>query len=87
LQHLKSQYAALFPTLTNAFPTIFPARFYTWAAFLWAAELWYSYGLKVQFPDGRIRTALVPLVSLLNHAVSFHTLNFIIEQVVNTSPP
>ncbi|GAQ82874.1 Putative N-methyltransferase domain and SET domain containing protein [Klebsormidium nitens] len=75
-QHLRSQYAALFPALTNAFPTVLPASSFTWDEFLWASELWYSYGIKVQFSDGRVRTALVPLVCLLNHAVSPHVTHF-----------
>lgn len=70
-QHLRSQYAELFPSLYNDHPDIFPQELYTWEHFLWACELWYSNSMKVIFPDGKLRTCLIPIAGFLNHSVNF----------------
>lgn len=69
LQHLRKQYNELFPALCNDHPAIFPKEFYSWEEFLWACELWYSNSLKIMFPDGHVRTCLVPIAGFLNHSV------------------
>ena len=69
LQHLQAQYDQLVPSLCNEHPDIFPPELYTWEQFLWACELWYSNGMKIMFPDGELRTCLVPVAGFLNHSV------------------
>lgn len=69
LQHLRAQYGLLFPTLCDDHPDIFPRELYTWEQFLWACELWYSNGMNVMFPDGKLRTCLIPIAGFLNHSV------------------
>lgn len=68
-QHLQTQYDSLFPTLCNDHPDIFPREVYTWEQFLWACELWYSNSMQVMFPDGKLRTCLIPIAGFLNHSV------------------
>ena len=69
LQHLQAQYDQLVPSLCNEHPDIFPPELYTWNQFLWACELWYSNGMKIMFPDGELRTCLIPIAGFLNHSV------------------
>ena len=68
-QHLQTQYDSLFPTLCNDHPDIFPREVYTWEQFLWACELWYLNSMQVMFPDGKLRTCLIPIAGFLNHSV------------------
>ncbi len=68
-QHLQTQYDEFFPALCNDHPDIFPRELYTWEQFLWACELWYSNSMKVMFPDGKLRTCLIPIAGFLNHSV------------------
>ncbi|KAK3018271.1 hypothetical protein RJ639_003099 [Escallonia herrerae] len=68
-EHLRLQYDALFPSLSSDHPDIFPPELYSWEQFLWACELWYSNGMKVMFPDGKLRTCLIPIAGFLNHSV------------------
>ncbi|XP_047322847.1 N-lysine methyltransferase SETD6 isoform X2 [Impatiens glandulifera] len=75
-EHLRTQYNELFPTLTNTYPDIFPAEIYTWEQFLWACELWYSNGMKVMFPNDKLRTCLVPVAGFLNHNIVPHILRY-----------
>ncbi|KAL1563562.1 [histone H3]-lysine(4) N-trimethyltransferase [Salvia divinorum] len=67
-EHLRTQYEELFPVLSDHFPCVFPSELYTWEQFLWACELWYSNSMKVIFPDGKLRTCLIPVASFLNHS-------------------
>ncbi|XP_052199849.1 uncharacterized protein LOC127806527 isoform X8 [Diospyros lotus] len=49
---------------------------YMWEQFLWACELWYSNGMKVIFPDGKLHTCLVPVAGFLNHSLCPHILHY-----------
>ena len=74
-QHLDGQYAALFPALSVAEPTMFPAEVFTREAWMWAHL---SYETRC-FPKGGAGSGsgeveeededgvLVPLVDMLNH--------------------
>ncbi|GLT80379.1 hypothetical protein SLA2020_518210 [Shorea laevis] len=75
-EHLRTQYDALFPELSNAHPDIFPSELYTWEHFLWACELWYSNSLKIMFADGKLRTCLIPVASFLNHSLYPHIVHY-----------
>ncbi|KAL4654631.1 hypothetical protein ACB092_01G394600 [Castanea dentata] len=75
-QHLQTQYDSLFPTLCNDHPDIFPREVYTWEQFLWACELWYSNSMQVMFPDGKLRTCLIPIAGFLNHSIYPHILHY-----------
>ncbi|XP_052199843.1 uncharacterized protein LOC127806527 isoform X2 [Diospyros lotus] len=75
-EHLRTQYDELFPALCNDHPDIFPAELYMWEQFLWACELWYSNGMKVIFPDGKLHTCLVPVAGFLNHSLCPHILHY-----------
>lgn len=70
-QHLRAQYEELFPTLSDHFPEVFSPELYTWEQFLWACELWYSNSMKVIFPNGKLRTCLIPVAGFLNHSVIY----------------
>ncbi|XP_048433026.1 N-lysine methyltransferase SETD6-like isoform X3 [Pyrus x bretschneideri] len=67
-QHLLAEYDKLFPALFNEHPDIFLPELYTWEQFLWACELWYSNSMKIKFPDGKLRTCLIPIAAFLNHS-------------------
>ncbi|XP_068334013.1 fructose-bisphosphate aldolase-lysine N-methyltransferase, chloroplastic-like isoform X2 [Pyrus communis] len=67
-QHLLAEYDKLFPALCNEHPDIFLLELYTWEQFLWACELWYSNSMKIKFPDGKLRTCLIPIAGFLNHS-------------------
>ncbi|KAL3678885.1 hypothetical protein R1sor_021841 [Riccia sorocarpa] len=75
-EHIRYQYDSLFPALSRKYPEIFPENYFTWEYFLWACQLWYSYGIKVKFPRGTIQTCLVPMASLLNHSIYPHVTHF-----------
>ncbi|CAM6106247.1 unnamed protein product [Calypogeia fissa] len=75
-EHLRSQFDSLFPALSDKHPELFPANIYCWDEFLWACQLWYSYGMKVKFPTGTVQTCLVPFASLLNHSIHPHVTHF-----------
>ena len=78
LQHLRVQYDGLVPALCNNYPDVFPPELYTWEQFLWACELWYSNSMKVKFPDGKLRTCLIPIAGFLNHSVCHSSFFFAI---------
>ncbi|PON97914.1 Rubisco LSMT methyltransferase [Trema orientale] len=75
-EHLQAQYEQLVPPLFNEHPDIFPPELYTWEKFLWACELWYSNSMKIMFPDGELRTCLVPIASFLNHSLYPHVTSY-----------
>ncbi|PNH09292.1 SET domain-containing protein 4, partial [Tetrabaena socialis] len=77
--HLREAFESSSPAfacLLAAYPTYFQPHWFSWEAYLWAAELWYSYGIQVQFPDGVIRTCLAPYVGLMNHHPLPHVVHF-----------
>lgn len=76
MQHLRLQYNALFPSLSRRYPLLFPKELYGWDMFLWACELWYSNGLKISYPDGSIKTCLVPMAGILNHGLYPHITHY-----------
>ncbi len=50
-QHLRSSFEDLQPAfriLLAAYPDYFQPVCFDWPAFVWSAELWYSYGLQVR---------------------------------------
>ncbi|KAE8056771.1 hypothetical protein FH972_013511 [Carpinus fangiana] len=75
-EHLRTQYDELFPALCDNHPDTFPRELYTWKQFLWACELWYSNSMKVMFPDGKLKTCLIPIAGFLNHSLYPHILHF-----------
>ncbi|GER27814.1 SET domain-containing protein [Striga asiatica] len=75
-EHLRKQYDELFPTLSEGNPEVFPAELYTWENFLWACELWYSNSMKLIFPDGKLRTCLIPIAGFLNHSTCPHIMHY-----------
>eukprot|EP00850_Spirogloea_muscicola_P021901 SM000267S09852 [mRNA] locus=s267:48799:52235:+ [translate_table: standard] len=75
-QHLRQQYDALFPALSEAMPSYFPSKLYSWPLFLYAAELWYSHAIQVRFPDGSTKSCLIPVADLANHALYPHVTSF-----------
>lgn len=75
-EHLRLQYNALFPSLSRRYPLLFPKELYGWDMFLWACELWYSNGLKISYPDGSIKTCLVPMAGILNHGLYPHITHY-----------
>ncbi|XP_021724931.1 LOW QUALITY PROTEIN: N-lysine methyltransferase SETD6-like [Chenopodium quinoa] len=84
-QHLRSEYDKLFPALSVSFPGLFSPEFYTWEQYLWACELWYSNSMKIMFPDGKLKTCLIPVAGFLNHSVCPHILHYgKVDSVTNT---
>ncbi|KAB1204238.1 SET domain-containing protein 4 [Morella rubra] len=75
-EHLRAQYDLLFPKLCDDHPHVFPRELYTWEQFLWACELWYSNSMKVMFPEGKLRTCLIPIAGFLNHSLYPHILHY-----------
>ncbi|CAB4292890.1 unnamed protein product [Prunus armeniaca] len=75
-RHLHAQYDDLFPALCEDHPDIFPPELYTWEQFLWACELWYSNSMKIKFPDGKLRTCLIPIAGFLNHSLDPHVVHY-----------
>lgn len=74
--HLHAEYDKLFPALCNEHPDIFAPELYKWEQFLWACELWYSNSMKIKFPDGKLRTCLIPIAGFLNHSLYPHIVNY-----------
>ncbi|KAI4377674.1 hypothetical protein MLD38_015263 [Melastoma candidum] len=75
-EHLRSQYDELFPALCDQNPDLFPLGFYSWEQFLWACELWYSNSMKVKYPDGTVKTCLIPIAGFLNHSFCPHIMQY-----------
>ncbi|XP_043806606.1 uncharacterized protein LOC110600553 isoform X5 [Manihot esculenta] len=83
--HLRIQYDELVPALCNKYPDVFPPELYTWEQFLWACELWYSNSMKVMFPDGKLRTCLIPFAGFLNHSLHPHIIHYgKVDSMTNT---
>ncbi|XP_021755921.1 N-lysine methyltransferase SETD6-like [Chenopodium quinoa] len=84
-QHLRYEYDQLFPALSVSFPGLFSPEFYTWEQYLWACELWYSNSMKIMFPDGKLKTCLIPVAGFLNHSVCPHIMHYgKVDSVTNT---
>ncbi|XP_043806604.1 uncharacterized protein LOC110600553 isoform X3 [Manihot esculenta] len=84
-EHLRIQYDELVPALCNKYPDVFPPELYTWEQFLWACELWYSNSMKVMFPDGKLRTCLIPFAGFLNHSLHPHIIHYgKVDSMTNT---
>ncbi|KAG2443768.1 hypothetical protein HXX76_002112 [Chlamydomonas incerta] len=78
-RHLAEAFAAsqpAFESLIRAYPDYFQPHWFSWESYLWAAELWYSYGIQVQVGAGDIRTCLVPYLGLMNHHPLPHVVHF-----------
>ncbi|CAN1167355.1 [Fructose-bisphosphate aldolase]-lysine N-methyltransferase, chloroplastic [Linum perenne] len=84
-EHLRVQYDELVPNLCKEYPETFPLELYTYENFLWCCELWYSNSMKVMFPDGKLRTCLIPVAGFLNHSLHPHITHYgKIDQATNT---
>ncbi|KAH0917082.1 hypothetical protein HID58_024742 [Brassica napus] len=66
---LRERYDELIPLLSNH-KNVFPPEMYTWEHYLWACELYYSNSMQIKFPDGNLKTCLIPVAGFLNHSVS-----------------
>ncbi|CAL5219423.1 g1252 [Coccomyxa viridis] len=78
-QHVRGYFEAALPALsalTEAFPDDILPEYVSEEAFLWAAQLWYSYGMEVKFPDGQVRQCLVPVACLMNHSPWPHVIRY-----------
>ncbi|XP_024019736.1 histone-lysine N-methyltransferase setd3 [Morus notabilis] len=75
-EHIRNQYEQLVPSLCEEHPDIFPPELFTCEQFLWACELWYSNSMKIMFPDGELRTCLVPVAGFLNHWLYPHITSY-----------
>ncbi|KAG2436622.1 hypothetical protein HYH02_011557 [Chlamydomonas schloesseri] len=78
-RHLAEAFEAskpAFESLCKAYPDYFQPHWFSWESYLWAAELWYSYGIQVQVAAGDIRTCLVPYLGLMNHHPLPHVVHF-----------
>ena len=58
--------------MQHALPDLFPPDVFTWANFIWAVGLWYSYAFSIDFGEDDTETCLVPLISMLNHSPYSH---------------
>jgi hypothetical protein len=65
---LRERYDELIPLLSNH-REVFPPELYTWEHYLWACELYYSNSMQIKFPDGKLKTCLIPVAGFLNHSV------------------
>ncbi|XP_010525733.1 PREDICTED: uncharacterized protein LOC104803499 isoform X2 [Tarenaya hassleriana] len=72
---LREKYEELSPVLSNH-PDIFPPELYTWEHYLWACELFYSNSMQIKFPDGKLKTCLIPIAGFLNHSVYPHIVKY-----------
>ncbi|KAH0867119.1 hypothetical protein HID58_074141, partial [Brassica napus] len=70
---LRERYNELIPLLSNH-KNVFPPDMYTWEHYLWACELYYSNSIQIKFPDGKLKTCLIPVAGFLNHSVSLFSL-------------
>lgn len=69
-QVVNESYDALFPLLSETWPDTFPETVFSRKNFVWAVQLWGSYGMKLKFPDSEIKTGIAPVACFLNHSVS-----------------
>ncbi|CAA7022227.1 unnamed protein product [Microthlaspi erraticum] len=72
---LRERYDELFPLLSNE-GHVFPVELYTWEHYLWACELFYSNSMQIKFPDGKLKTCLVPVAGFLNHSIKPHIVKY-----------
>lgn len=72
------EYRRLFPALLRRHPAAFqPHERFSYGCYAAAVELWQAYGARVRSADGRLVTALLPTLLLLNHcAVAPHCARF-----------
>ncbi|BDA42806.1 probable actin-histidine N-methyltransferase [Coccomyxa sp. Obi] len=78
-QHIRQQYQAAQPLLqelTAAYPDDITPDMVDEDMFTWACELWYSYAIEVEYPDGVVRQALVPMAHFLNHSPWPHIIRY-----------
>ncbi|CAH2051295.1 unnamed protein product [Thlaspi arvense] len=73
---LRERYDELIPLLSNNHEHIFPPELYTWEHYVWACELYYSNSMQIKFPDGKLKTCLVPVAGFLNHSVHPHIVKY-----------
>ena len=81
--HLRLQYEAtqpLFAMLLAAYPQLLQADWFTYAAYCWAAELWYSYAFEIEFPgdaaDATSTPVMVPFDCHINHSPAPHGVRY-----------
>ena len=67
--HLRDAYDALFPMLSTALPSLFPADVFTWERYLWAVEVWYSNAVQVRHTCQSSHKGVLSLTSLIHLTV------------------
>ncbi|XP_048593158.1 uncharacterized protein LOC106357705 [Brassica napus] len=72
---LRERYDELIPLLSNH-KNVFPPEMYTWEHYLWACELYYSNSMQIKFPDGNLKTCLIPVAGFLNHSICPHIVKY-----------
>jgi hypothetical protein len=72
---LRERYDELIPLLSNH-REVFPPELYTWEHYLWACELYYSNSMQIKFPDGKLKTCLIPVAGFLNHSIYPHIVKY-----------
>ncbi|KFK40267.1 hypothetical protein AALP_AA3G352500 [Arabis alpina] len=72
---LRERYDELIPLLSKH-RDIFPMELYTWEHYLWACELYYSNSMQIKFPDGKLKTCLIPVAGFLNHSIYPHIVKY-----------
>ncbi|XP_024016046.1 uncharacterized protein LOC18025402 [Eutrema salsugineum] len=72
---LRERYDELIHHLSNH-RDIFPPELYTWEHYLWACELYYSNSMQIKFPDGKLKTCLIPVAGFLNHSIYPHIVKY-----------
>ncbi|KAL0802953.1 hypothetical protein Bca101_058129 [Brassica carinata] len=75
LMLLRERYDELIPLLSNQ-KNVFPPEMYTWEHYLWACELYYSNSMQIKFPDGKLKTCLIPVAGFLNHSIDPHIVKY-----------
>ena len=78
--HLRAQYDAtrpLFDILLTAYPQHLSREWFDYAAYVWAAELFYSYAFEIEFPPNPTsKTVMVPFACHVNHSPWPHVVRY-----------
>lgn len=80
--HLRDAYDALFPMLSIALPSLFPADMFTWDSYLWAVEVWYSNAVQVRPTCAVVARFLCHTHGLIHDLISLYA-----ETVLVARPP
>lgn len=81
--HLRMQYEAtqpLFQMLMTAYGKLLQPEWFTYEAYTWAAELWYSYAFEIEFPEDAASSpstpVMVPFACHVNHSPAPHVVRY-----------